>query len=306
MTNEQLAIRIKAGENVEENMELLYEQTKNFIRSIAWQYRAHEELEDLLQEGALALYDAVEGYEPQGNTFLSYAAYHIKGHIIRYIEDKSCCLRIPIHRREQIRKYKKFVTTYTAEHGYAPSDWEIGRYMWLTLDQVGELKRSAGMVRLGSLDSPVTGSDGGEDQTVGDFVSSDTDLEETILDQVQQDQLKAVLWDCVDGLPEEQAEAIRARYQDGLTLKETGERLGTTSEGARQQEAKALRRLRSGSNMRRLRPFFPEHDRIYSMSIAAVGLGHFERTWTSSTEYAALRLAENGDMAAGRTQDEHR
>lgn len=39
VTTEQLVSRIRAGEDTEKNMALLYDQVKNFIRSIAWQYR---------------------------------------------------------------------------------------------------------------------------------------------------------------------------------------------------------------------------------------------------------------------------
>lgn len=44
MTNEQLVARIQAGENVSENMSQLYDQVKDFIRSIAWKYRNGAEL----------------------------------------------------------------------------------------------------------------------------------------------------------------------------------------------------------------------------------------------------------------------
>ena len=49
VTNEQLVSRIRAGEDTEKNMALLYDQVKDFIRSIAWQYRETGEFEDLLQ-----------------------------------------------------------------------------------------------------------------------------------------------------------------------------------------------------------------------------------------------------------------
>ena len=39
LTNEQLAARIQAGENVSQNMARLYSQVKGFIHSIAWKYR---------------------------------------------------------------------------------------------------------------------------------------------------------------------------------------------------------------------------------------------------------------------------
>ena len=74
MTNEQLAMKIKAGEDVADNMAQLYEQTRTFIHAIAWKYRGRAELDDLEQEGYLALYDAIDGYDPAaGCLFLTYA-----------------------------------------------------------------------------------------------------------------------------------------------------------------------------------------------------------------------------------------
>ena len=40
MTNEELVERIRAGENVQENMTALYDQTRGFIHSLVWKYRA--------------------------------------------------------------------------------------------------------------------------------------------------------------------------------------------------------------------------------------------------------------------------
>lgn len=56
MTNEELAIRIKAGIDTADNMLQLWEQTRRFIRRIASRYVGAAELEDLEQEGYLALY----------------------------------------------------------------------------------------------------------------------------------------------------------------------------------------------------------------------------------------------------------
>lgn len=146
------------------------------------------------------------------------------------------------------------------------------------------------MESLCSLDSPITGIDGEGNGTMRDLIASCEDMEEDILERIQYEELCTVLWDCVDSLPEKQAEAIRARYKDDLTFKETGERIGTTAAGARQWEAKALRELRKPSRAKHLRPFLPETDRIYSMGISGTGVGAFERTWTSATERAALKL----------------
>lgn len=290
MTNEELVMKIKAGENVKQNMEQLHEQTRRFIRKIAWKYKQDDEFEDLLQEGFLALYDAVEGYDPEaGLSFIGYVALHLKTRFSRYLADKGSCVQIPIHRLEAIRKYQKFCSTYFLMHGCEPSIETISRNMHISIEQVGQIRENACMARLGSLDKPIKEE---EDGTIGDFVRDPLDQVEAAEERIQQEQLRAVLWGCVDELPEKQAEAIRARYRDGLTLLETGEHLGVNSEGARQLERKGLRELRKPSKRKLLQPFFPEYDRIFSMGTTGTGVGVFERTWTSATERAALKQFE--------------
>lgn len=49
MTNEELVMKIKAGEDVAGNMQQLYEQLQAYIHSCACKYRKIIELEDLEQ-----------------------------------------------------------------------------------------------------------------------------------------------------------------------------------------------------------------------------------------------------------------
>ena len=293
MTNEQLVARIRAGENVGENMSQLYEQVKRFIHAVAWRYRDSGMVEDLEQEGFLALYDAVDGYdEAQGVRFLTYAEYWIRQRISRYLQVNGSSLRLPVHCQEKLLRYKRLCSSFQLEHGREPSEREIARLMGLTLEQVREIKGNACMARVGSLDAPVKGLDGGEDTTVGDLVATPADPTGEAVDRVQRAQLCAVLWECVDSLPGQQPTVIRQRYQDGMSLREIGEVQGTTAEAVRQIHAKALRELRASRFSKRLRPFLPEAERIYSMGLRGNGVGKFHRTWTSSTEKAALWLDE--------------
>ena len=146
MTNEQLAARIRAGEDVGENMAQLYDQVKDFIRSVAWKYKGLGELEDLEQEGFLALYDAIDHYEAdQGVKFLSYAEYWIRQRMQRYLQVNGSCLRLPVNRQEAISRYKRFCLSFQLEHGRGPSEAEIGRELWLSVDQVRRLQLDACM-----------------------------------------------------------------------------------------------------------------------------------------------------------------
>lgn len=125
LTNEQLVIRIKAGEDVAGNMEQLYNQVRRFIHVLAWKYRDSGELEDLEQEGYLALYPAIDGYDPaQGVKFLTYAEYHIKQRMRRYLQMNGSCLRLPVHCLEKVQQYKRFCSSFQQEYGREPLDRE--------------------------------------------------------------------------------------------------------------------------------------------------------------------------------------
>ena len=270
MTNEQLAARIRAGEDVAGNMAQLYDQVKDFIHSVAWKY-------------------AIDHYEAdQGVRFLSYAEYWIRQRIQRYLQMNGSCLRLPVNRQEVINKYKRFCSSFQMEQGREPSEAEIALELWLTVDQVRKLQLDACMGHVCSLDAPVRGKEGEEDTTLGDLAASACDLEGETVDRMDYENLCSVLWECVDSLPGKQSDVIRSRYQRGLTLGRVGEVCGITEAEARKQHMKALRALRNPENANRLRRFIPEAERIYSSALIGNGAEHFNRTWTSSTERVAL------------------
>lgn len=298
MSNEQLVTRIKAGVDVAENMERLYFQVKGFIHSIAWGYRGFGEIEDLEQEGYLALYPAIDGYDPERDIkFVTYAEPWIRQRIQRYIQNNGSCLRLSVHRLERVRRYRRFVSAYAAEYGQEPSEIEAAANLNITREQIRDIRKDAYRVRLGSLDSPVTGLDGEEDGTVGDMVASGEDLEGDALERMECDELRRELWSCVDSLPGRQSEVLRMRYQKDMTLGAIGQEYDTTPEAVRQIHAKALRELRKPRHSKRLKPFLPEADRIYSAALMGNGVSRFNTTWTSSTERVALkRLGDRGRL----------
>ena len=292
MTNEQLVIRIKAGIDTAENMLTLYNQVKAFIHTVAWKHRGYEDIEDLEQEGYLALYDAIDGYDPEaGCKFLTYAEYWIKQRIVRYIERNSSCLRLSFHSQARLRKYKRFYDSFLKEHGREPSEEETVVQMGLSIDQVRDIHRNACVANLGSLDAPVKGFED-EGFTLGDGVPSGEDMEGDTLDRLQHEQLKAVIWECVDSLGGRLPEVIRKQYQDNMTMAEIGREYGVSREAIRQDQAKALRELRKPKRSKQLRPFLPEEERIYSMGLVGNGVDRFNRTWTSSTERAVIAREE--------------
>lgn len=291
MTNEQLAVRIRAGENVGDNMAILYDQVKDFIHAMAYKYHGQGELEDLEQEGFLALYDAIDHYEAdQGVKFLTYASHWIRQRMQKYIQNTGSPLRLSAGRQKAIRKYRKFCTEFQTEQGRKPTEAELCHSLWLTLEQLREIQYDACMTAVKSLDAPIKGAEGEEDTTLGELAASATDPCEELLDRLEQEELCSILWQCVDGLPGKQPDVIRSRYKDNMTMKQCGQFCGISEAEVRKQQLKALRSLRSGENAKKLRPFLPGDAWIYSGALIGNGVDHFNQTWTSSTERVALEL----------------
>ena len=291
MTNEQLAARIRSGENVGNNMAALYDQVKDFIHAMAYKYHGQGELEDLEQEGFLALYDAIDHYEAdQGVKFLTYASHWIRQRMQKYIQNTGSPLRLSAGRQEAIRKYRKFCTEFQAEQGCKPTEAELCRSLWITLEQLREIQYDACMTAVKSLDAPIKGAEGEEDTTLGELAASATDPCEELLDRLEQEELCSILWQCVDSLPGKQPDVIRSRYKDNMTMKQCGQFCGISEAEARKQQIKALKSLRSGENAKKLRPFLSEDAWIYSGALIGNGVERFKHTWTSSTERVALEL----------------
>lgn len=286
MDNEQLVILIKSGIDVSDNMLLLWQQTKSFIHAIAVHYQGLADVEDLEQEGYLALYDAIDGFCPdQGYKFLTYAKSWIVKRMKGYIDD--CChtVRIPRYIQQELHKYRKMLNAYQVYLGRMPTRKEIAQDLHLHSEQIDNLKAVMRMAQIGSLDSYVP--DVEDSATLSDIIPGDMDVEGSVLDDMETRQLKDVLWSMVNSLPDEQAQVVRLRYQENQTARATGEHMGISEWAVRRIEHKALAEFRKPYRTYRLRPFLPE---VLQGLAYHGGVEDFNRTWTSSTERVAMRL----------------
>lgn len=287
-SNEQLVIQIKAGIDVADNMLQLWQQNNGYIAAIAKRFRGYEDMEDLMQQGYIGLHRAVDGYnQEEGVSFINYAGYWIRQSMQRYIEDCGSVVRIPVNLRTKIGQYKKLTISFQSTFGRKPTDREACYYLGVGCERLEDIKKAVAMDDMGSLDVPIGESDEG---SMYDLLPGQESQEEEIVDRLQDEQLRDTLWSMVDDLPGQQPAVIRMRYLEGKTLKETGEAAGLTVEQTRQMQSKALHSLRDPRRTRVLRELV--YGDTYSKALKGNGVEHFNRTWTSSTERAALDLAE--------------
>mgnify|MGYP002515693822 CR=1 FL=1 len=101
--NEELALQMQSGDK--NAAELLVSQNEGYLTKLAREYTLWCELEDLKQEGALALLDAAKHFDPAyGTKLLTYATPMIEAAMADYAAQYSFSLAIPTSRYNQLRK----------------------------------------------------------------------------------------------------------------------------------------------------------------------------------------------------------
>lgn len=286
MDNEQLVARIRAREDVPDNMLQLWQQNQGFIGKMAARYSSYAEVEDLKQEGYIALCEAVRHYDPaSGVPFINYAAFWMKQQMSRYIDNCGSVVRLPVGVRDEIRRYKKICNEYRKYYGAEPSERELCALLRMSREELHKVQENARKGQITSLSAPIGADD--EEMTLEDTVASGEDLEEDCISRLDRGNMKRELWIAVDSLPEDQAQTIRCRYMDGMTLKETGEHQGVSIERVRQNDRKAIRTLRLNKYSRKYRGYYEEY--LSAASVHHVGVSSFQRTWTSEVERAVMR-----------------
>jgi RNA polymerase sigma factor for flagellar operon FliA len=193
------------------------------------------DVDDLVGAAVMGLFDAIDRFDAhRAVPFESFAKHRIQGAIMDALRAADWT---PTSVRRKSDLLQRTRTTLGQRLGRTPSRDEMTANMEISTNQYDALVSDAVIRPVLSLDAP-TGE--GHDSSLAEVVRSDDDF----LADMETEELKVLIQDARQSLPERERTAIDLHFYRDMKLKDVGETLGVTESRACQLCKQGIARMR--------------------------------------------------------------
>ncbi len=198
------------------------------------------EFDDLVSYGVFGLFDAIEKFDPDKHVkFKTYAVTRIRGSIFDQLRQMDW---VPRSIRQKTRELEETVRRLEATLGRSASDQEIAKELGVTLKEFEQLVLKISGTTVLSLNDVWYSGEDHDRMSIGDSIESPKTRNPDAI--VEKDEIKRVIVEAINELPDKEKKVLVLYYYEDLTLKEIGAILGVTESRISQLHTKAIVRLR--------------------------------------------------------------
>ncbi|MDR3154316.1 MAG: FliA/WhiG family RNA polymerase sigma factor [Deltaproteobacteria bacterium] len=215
---------------------------KYLAERLAARLPEHVAKEDLMSSGVLGLIDAVEKFEPdRGIMFKTYAEFRIRGAMLDELRSLDW---VPRAVRKKAAELERLWRKLEIQLGQPPTDEQSAAALGVDLAAYHKMVDEISVINMLDLENfRLEASGGGRDSL---------DLYEVLRDEncldaltvLGQEELRQVLADAIDALPEKQKLVVTLYYHEDLTMKEIGQVMGYTESRISQLHGNCVDALR--------------------------------------------------------------
>lgn len=199
------------------------------------------EFDDLVGFGVFGLFDAIEKFDPEKHVkFKTYAVTRIRGAIFDELRSIDW---VPRSVRQKSREIEDAIHRLEASLGRAASDEEVANELNMDLEEFQKIMMKISGTSILSLNDVWYNDDENDKVTIVDSIESPNSMNPDTI--VEKEEIKRVIVEAINELPEKEKKVLVLYYYEDLTLKEIGKVLEVTESRISQLHTKAIMRLRS-------------------------------------------------------------
>lgn len=234
----------KVSKSIELRNEIVLQYT-NLVRKIVLRFKGSYnnfgQLDDMVNQGVLALIDAVEKFDPDlGNKFETFASLKIKGAIIDFMRKQDW---VPRNQRSLSKELDEVYNDFYAENGFEPSKQDVADRMGINLLHLEKILQQRHNAIILSYEEAINE----KMMTAAPLIinESESDSPEAGL---LYEELKSKLVEAIDHLSDKERLVVSMYYYESLKLKEIAEVLSITESRVSQIHSAAIIKMKNRMN----------------------------------------------------------